>query len=71
MSRGNSGRIVLEVDTSIKDALYIALAKQKLTLKEWFLIQCTQFIYDTNQPSLFKSAVAELQPSYSSKQNNI
>jgi len=70
MSRGNSGRIVLEVDTSIKDALYIALAKQKLTLKEWFLVQCKQFIYDTNQPSLFKSIAAEPQPLYS-KQDNL
>jgi hypothetical protein len=69
MSRGNSGRIVLEVDTSIKDALYIALAKQKLTLKEWFLMQCTQYIYDTNQPYLFKSIAAELQPSYNKKDN--
>jgi hypothetical protein len=70
MSRGNSGRIVLEVDTSIKDDLYIALAKQKLTLKDWFLMQCTQFIYDTNQPSLFKSIAAERQPSYN-KQDNL
>jgi len=70
MSRGNSGRIVLEVDTSIKDALYIALAKKKLTLKEWFLMQCNQFIYDTNQPSLFKSFAAEPHSLYG-KQDNL
>ena len=70
MSRGNSGRIVLEVDTSIKDALYIALAKQKLTLKDWFLVQCTQFIHDTNQPYLFRDIAAEPRPLYN-KQDNI
>jgi len=64
MSRGNSGRIVLEVDTSIKDDLYVALAKRKLTLKDWFLIQCEQFINDSNQPILFKDIAAESQPSY-------
>ena len=64
MSRGNSGRIVLEVDTSIKDDLYIALAKRKLTLKNWFLIQCEQFINDTNQPNLFKDIAAESRPLY-------
>jgi hypothetical protein len=64
MSRGNSGRIVLEVDTSIKDDLYVALAKRKLTLKDWFLIQCEQFINNTNQPNLFKDIAAEPQPTY-------
>jgi hypothetical protein len=64
MSRGNSGRIVLEIDPSVKDDLYIALAKRKLTLKDWFLIQCEQFINDTNQPYLFKVIAAEPQPLY-------
>jgi len=64
MPRGNSGRIVLEVDTSIKDDLYIALAKRKLTLKNWFLIQCKQFIKDSNQLYLFNDIAAEPQPSY-------
>jgi len=67
MSRGNSGRIVLEVDPSIKDDLYIALAKRKLTLKDWFLMQSTQFIYDTNQPNFIKDIVAEPQLSYGKK----
>jgi hypothetical protein len=64
MSRGNSGRIVIEVDTSIKDDLYIALAKRKLTLKDWFLVQCTQLIYDAKQPNLFSDIAAEPKPLY-------
>jgi len=67
MSRGNSGRIVLEVNTSVKDDLYIALAKRKLTLKDWFLIQCEQFINETKPPNLFKDIIAEPQPSYNKK----
>lgn len=65
MSRGNSGRIVIEVDPSIKDNLYIALAKRKLTLKDWFLLQCSQFLYETtSQPSLFGNIAAEPQHFY-------
>ena len=64
MPRGYSGRIVLEVDPSIKDDLYIALAKRRLTLKDWFLLQSKQFINDTKQPNLFFEIAAEPQPSY-------
>jgi hypothetical protein len=46
MSRGHSGRIVLEIDTDIKDQLYIALASDKLTLKDWFLGQCRIYLSD-------------------------
>jgi hypothetical protein len=37
MSIGNSGRIVIEVDPAIKKDLYSLLAKEGMTLKEWFL----------------------------------
>ena len=37
MSIGNSGRIVIEVDPAIKKGLYSLLAKEGMTLKEWFL----------------------------------
>lgn len=49
MSRGGSGRIVLEIDPAIKDLLYVALAKRKLTLKDWFLGQCEIFIRESEQ----------------------
>jgi hypothetical protein len=68
MSRGYSGRIVLEIDPSLKDNLYIALARNKLTLKDWFISQCTSFIEETNQPGLFtekkEQFVAETKPLY-------
>lgn len=53
MARGESGRIVLEVDPSAKDELYAALVKDGMTLKEWFLRQATQYLKDRNQPTLF------------------
>jgi hypothetical protein len=37
MSIGSSGRIVIEVEPEIKKRLYSVLAKEGLTLKDWFL----------------------------------
>jgi len=67
MSRSNSGRIVLEINPCVKDNLYIALAKNKLTLKDWFLIQCDEFIKDSLQPHLFNEMVAEASIEYKGK----
>jgi len=64
MSRGYSGRIVLEIDPTTKDNLYIALARKKLTLKDWFLSECFRFIKETDNPLLFTEMVAETTPSY-------
>lgn len=55
MSRGNSGRVVIEIDPLIKDQLYVALAKNKITLKDWFLMQCGIYLSDLSQPSLFSN----------------
>lgn len=52
MSRGNSGKIVLEIDPALKDKLYIALANEKLTLKDWFLKQCNEYLDNVSQPKL-------------------
>jgi hypothetical protein len=37
MSIGNSGRIVIEVAPNVKRELYSALARDGMSLKEWFL----------------------------------
>jgi len=44
MARGKSGRIVLEVDHEIKNELYVALAKNETTLKDWFLSNASNYI---------------------------
>lgn len=64
MSRGKSGRIVLEVDTSLKENLYISLAKKNLTLKDWFIKQSQMFIDKVENPSLFSEEAAENTPFY-------
>ena len=35
--KGDSGRIVIEVDPDLKRRLYSALAMNNLTLKQWFI----------------------------------
>lgn len=44
MSIGNSGRIVIEVDPATKRDLYSALAKDGLTLKDWFLQNAANYL---------------------------
>ena len=64
MARGESGRIVLEIDPSEKDELYSALKKDGLTLKEWFLNKATQYLHERGQLTLF----GEQPPEYKVRQ---
>ncbi len=57
MARGESGRIVLEIDPSEKDNLYTALTKDGLTLKDWFLRQAEQYLRDRDQIPLFGTSL--------------
>ena len=59
MSIGNSGRIVIEVDTELKKMLYASLERENLTLKEWFVRNATTYLRDSEQPSLFGPAGLE------------
>ena len=56
MSVGNSGRIVIEVDPSLKRELYAALSLEGLTLKDWFIRQAGVFVSASAQPPLTFSA---------------
>lgn len=62
MARGESGRIVLEIDPSQKEDLYSALAKDGLTLKDWFLRQAAQYLCDIDQMSLFDPPLVAEKP---------
>lgn len=57
MSRGASGRIVLEIEPNTKRELYAALAREGLTLKAWFLQQARDYVRNSGQRRL--SFVAE------------
>ncbi len=52
MSKGESGRIVIEVDPDLKRKLYSALAANSSTLKEWFVSAAAHYIADHEQPNL-------------------
>jgi hypothetical protein len=62
MVRGRSGRIVIEIDPSLKSDLYEALREEGITLKEWFLRSAGSYLSQKAQPSLFDSdQVAEVE----------
>lgn len=52
MAKGNSGRIVIEIDPSFKDELYTALKKEDLNMKEWFLTSAEEFLKNRSQMNL-------------------
>jgi hypothetical protein len=54
MARGESGRIVIEVEPETKKRLYASLALSGSTLKEWFLKNAADYCDEANQPLLFE-----------------
>lgn len=44
MAKGESGRIVLEVESELKKALYSILAMEQKTLKDWFVDKAQKHI---------------------------
>lgn len=52
MSKGESGRVVIEVDPDLKRRLYTALAGDGSTLKDWFVASATNYIAEREQPNL-------------------
>ena len=52
MARGSSGRIVIEIDPALKRTLYIALASEGITLKNWFIDEVARFVSERQQPTL-------------------
>ena len=46
MAKGDSGRIVLEVDPELKKVLYSILAHEQQTLKGWFVDKANKHIQE-------------------------
>jgi len=44
VAKGDSGRIVLEVDPTLKKQLYSILALEQKTLKDWLIQQAEQHV---------------------------
>ena len=62
MARGESGRIVLEIDPELKRQLYSALARENKTLKDWFIALAVQHVDTQQQPGLFSSLAEKTRP---------
>ena len=56
MSTGDSGRIVIEVEPTLKRRLYSALAMESSTLKDWFIL-CAESYLDRQAASSPDSVV--------------
>jgi hypothetical protein len=54
MARGESGRIVIEIEPETKKRLYASLALSGSTLKDWFLKKAADYCQNVGQPSLFQ-----------------
>lgn len=52
MAKGDSGRIVIEVDRQLKRQLYSALASDGSTLKAWFMGAASSYLEDREQHRL-------------------
>ena len=57
MSRGPSGRIVVEVDPALKKRLHAALTLDGITLKDWFWQQAEAYL--TGHQGLAQEPVLE------------
>ena len=44
MAKGNSGRLVIEIDPLMKQELYAALGQKGLNMKEWFLMNAKVYL---------------------------
>lgn len=53
MARGESGKIVIEVDPKFKKDLYKVLSIKDLTMKDWFVQQAEEFMENADQLILF------------------
>ncbi len=52
MAKGDSGRIVIEIDPDVKETLYSELKKDGYTLKEWFLQEVSTYLENEDQLEL-------------------
>lgn len=58
MSRGPSGRLVVELEPSLKHQLYSTLALDGLTFKDWLTGQAARYISEHKQPQLFAAEIS-------------
>jgi len=52
VAKGSSGRLVIEIDPSVKKELYERLGEKGLNMREWFLINANAYLKKNKQSSL-------------------
>ena len=57
VARGQSGRIVIEIDPEVKQRLHSALVLEGQTLKDWFLARVEEYIRSPGQLRLYEGPV--------------
>ena len=50
MPKGDSGRVVIEINPELKKQLYSVLALEQKTLKDWFIEQGIEYLKSKNMP---------------------
>ena len=59
MAKGSSGRLVIEIDPSIKKELYERLGEKGLNMREWFLINANAYLKQNKKSSLLIDKVSQ------------
>lgn len=84
MARGPSGKLVIELDPTLKDALYTRLAAEKKTVKEWVIEAARNYLrgqqvlplpapasdYPSAEPPLLKVADSASVPNYRTRRSS-
>ena len=58
MAVGSSGKVLVEVAPDLKKELYVALRRDGLTMKDWFLQNARAYLASQRQPELVFSPPA-------------
>ena len=67
MAKGNSGRIVIEIEPELKQELYSALGDERLNLKQWFLGNVEEFLRNKTQLPLDLNVENDLTEEFNSQ----
>jgi len=59
VAKGSSGRLVIEIDPSIKKELYERLGEKGLNMREWFLINANAYLKQNKKSSLLIDKVSQ------------
>ena len=58
MAIGKSGKVLIEIEPDLKQELYVALRRDGLTMKDWFLRNAREYLATQRQPELVFSVAS-------------